>query len=353
VAASFAFDRFVLDTGDRRLRADGEPVELNGRYFDALALLVADQGKLVSKDRFLAEVWRGVPVTDEALTQCIKTLRRQLGDDAGRPKFIETVPKHGYRFIEPVEILGSDAPRTGGSAARDDAWRRFLLVGAVGTAGGAVGGAIGGLAYGFAGASQATPPGTGTISVLLVLLCLTMFVGIVGAAGVSFAIATSEVARTRSWQWLTLAGAGGGLFVGALGKLLGLDAFTLLVGHSPADITGAMEGLILGATVGLGTFLGLKTASIVRAMGLSAALGALAGTAIALLGGRLMLGSMAMLTRGFPQSRLRVDHFGRFFGEAGFGPAAQTVTAGLEGALFTACVVGAIIVARRRFDADA
>jgi DNA-binding winged helix-turn-helix (wHTH) protein len=353
VAASFAFDRFVLDTGDRRLRADGEPVELNGRYFDALALLVADQGKLVSKDRFLAEVWRGVPVTDEALTQCIKTLRRQLGDDAGRPKFIETVPKHGYRFIEPVEILGSDAPRTAGSAARDDAWRRFLLVGAVGTAGGAVGGAIGGLAYGFAGASQATPPGTGTISVLLVLLCLTMFVGIVGAAGVSFAIATSEVARTRSWQWLTLAGAGGGLFVGALGKLLGLDAFTLLVGHSPADITGAMEGLILGATVGLGTFLGLKTASIVRAMGLSAALGALAGTAIALLGGRLMLGSMAMLTRGFPQSRLRVDHFGRFFGEAGFGPAAQTVTAGLEGALFTACVVGAIVLAQRRFGADA
>jgi DNA-binding winged helix-turn-helix (wHTH) protein len=353
VAASFAFDRFVLDTGDRRLRADGEPVELNGRYFDALALLVADQGKLVSKDRFLAEVWRGVPVTDEALTQCIKTLRRQLGDDAGRPKFIETVPKHGYRFIEPVEILGSDAPRTGGSAARDDAWRRFLLVGAVGTAGGAVGGAIGGLAYGFAGASQATPPGTGTISVLLVLLCLTMFVGIVGAAGVSFAIATSEIARTRSWQWLTLAGAGGGLFVGALGKLLGLDAFTLLVGHSPADITGAMEGLILGATVGLGTFLGLKTASIGRAMGLSAALGALAGTAIALLGGRLMLGSMAMLTRGFPQSRLRVDHFGRYFGEAGFGPTAQMVTAGLEGALFTACVVGAIVLAQRRFGADA
>jgi DNA-binding winged helix-turn-helix (wHTH) protein len=353
VAASFAFDRFVLDTGDRRLRADGEPVELNGRYFDALALLVADQGKLVSKDRFLAEVWRGVPVTDEALTQCIKTLRRQLGDDAGRPKFIETVPKHGYRFIEPVEILGSDAPRTGGSAARDDAWRRFLLVGAVGTAGGAVGGAIGGLAYGFAGASQATPPGTGTISVLLVLLCLTMFVGIVGAAGVSFAIATSEIARTRSWQWLTLAGAGGGLFVGALGKLLGLDAFILLVGHSPADITGAMEGLILGATVGLGTFLGLKTASIGRAMGLSAALGALAGTAIALLGGRLMLGSMAMLTRGFPQSRLRVDHFGRYFGEAGFGPTAQMVTAGLEGALFTACVVGAIVLAQRRFGADA
>jgi hypothetical protein len=66
-----------------------------------------------------------------------------------------------------------------------------------------------------------------------------------------------------------------------------------------------------------------------------------------------MLGSMAMLTRGFPQSRLRVDHFGRYFGEAGFGPTAQMVTAGLEGALFTACVVGAIVLAQRRFGADA
>ncbi|HEU4696362.1 MAG TPA: winged helix-turn-helix domain-containing protein [Sphingomicrobium sp.] len=353
MAASFAFDRFVLDTGDRRLKADGEPVELNGRYFDALALLVADQGKLVSKDRFLAEVWRGVPVTDEALTQCIRTLRRQLGDDAGRPKFIETVPKHGYRFIEPVEVLGGEARRATATAARDDPWRRFLLVGGWGTAGGAVGGAIGGLAYGLAGASQATPPGTGTISVLLVLLCLTMFVGIVGAAGVSFAIATSEIARSRSWQWLTLAGAAGGLFVGALGKLLGLDAFTLLVGHSPAEITGAMEGLILGATVGLATFFGGKAASIGRAMGLAAALGALAGTAIALLGGRLMLGSMAILTHGFPQSRLRVDHFGRYFGESGFGPTALTVTAALEGALFTCCVVGAIVFAQRRLGTDA
>ena len=86
-------------SGDRRLSRDDEPVELNARYLDALALLVREAGKLVSKDRFLDEVWRGVPVTDEALTQCIKTLRRQLGDDAASPRFIETVPKHGYRFI--------------------------------------------------------------------------------------------------------------------------------------------------------------------------------------------------------------------------------------------------------------
>src|SRR5688572_5234837 len=106
----FRFDRFSLDTADRQLRLDGAPVELNARYFDALALLLREAGRLVSKDRFLDEVWNGVPVTDEALTQCIRTLRRQLGDDAARPRFIETVPKHGYRFIAAVERTDADGP---------------------------------------------------------------------------------------------------------------------------------------------------------------------------------------------------------------------------------------------------
>ena len=105
MAARFAFEGFVLDIRERRLIAGEEPVELNARYLDALALLVRYCGKLVPKDQFLDEVWRGVPVTDEALTQCIKTLRRKLGDDANRPRFIETVPKHGYRFIAPVEVV--------------------------------------------------------------------------------------------------------------------------------------------------------------------------------------------------------------------------------------------------------
>ena len=103
---SYSFDLFRLDPADRRLTRDGAPVEVSARYFDALALLVAERGRLVSKDRFMGEVWRGIPVTDEALTQCIRTLRKQLGDDAARPRFIETVPKHGYRFVAPVEVLG-------------------------------------------------------------------------------------------------------------------------------------------------------------------------------------------------------------------------------------------------------
>ena len=149
----FRFDRFLLDPADRQLRRDDAPVELSARYLDALALLVREQGRLVSKTRFHEEVWRGVPVTDEALTQCIKTLRRQLGDDAASPRFIETVPKHGYRFIAPVEwvdpvIPAATPPRSAPGALPSPAWRRFLLLGGAGMIGGGGAGVLVGLFYG-------------------------------------------------------------------------------------------------------------------------------------------------------------------------------------------------------------
>jgi hypothetical protein len=66
-----------------------------------------------------------------------------------------------------------------------------------------------------------------------------------------------------------------------------------------------------------------------------------------LLGGRLMGGSLDLLARHFPGSRLRLDRIGETFGESGFGPVSQSVTGALEGALFAGCVVGAMIVALR------
>jgi hypothetical protein len=75
--------------------------------------------------------------------------------------------------------------------------------------------------------------------------------------------------------------------------------------------------------------------------------GGVAGVAIALAGGRLMAGSLDLLARSFPESRLRLDPIGGLFGEHGLGAISQVVTAGLEGALFGGCVVGAMIVARR------
>jgi DNA-binding winged helix-turn-helix (wHTH) protein len=342
-SGSFRFDRFSLDPNDRQLRDGTSPVELNSRYFDALALLVREQGRLVSKDRFMDEVWRGVPVTDEALTQCIRTLRRQLGDDAARPRFIETVPKHGYRFIAPVDTDGSSAPR-----GTDRTWTRAALLGLAGVVGGGIAGVIGGLFYGFAGASQPLAPGMGAISVLLVLLALTILVALIGAFGVAFGIAGSIVLTRHLGPWAVVGGALGGLIVGAFVKLLGLDAFTLLFGQAPGDITGAFEGMLLGGAVGLGVWIASRREHLRYGTLLAALFGGIAGLAIPLLGGRLMGGSLVLLAEHFPGSRLRLDRIGALFGESGFGPLTQAVTGALEGALFAGCVVAATLLARRQ-----
>ncbi|RSV34374.1 winged helix-turn-helix domain-containing protein [Sphingomonas koreensis] len=63
-ATGFRFEGFHLDPGNRRLTRNGAPVELNARYLDALLLLVREPGQLVPKDRFMGEVWRGIPVTE-------------------------------------------------------------------------------------------------------------------------------------------------------------------------------------------------------------------------------------------------------------------------------------------------
>ncbi|WP_375396479.1 transcriptional regulator [uncultured Sphingomonas sp.] len=351
---TFRFDRFVLDPDDRHLRRDGVPVEINARYLDALALLVREAGKLVSKDRFLNEVWRGVPVTDEALTQCIRTLRRQLGDDAASPHFIETVPKHGYRFIAPVDRM-EEAERTEGAIAAEPSpamlspWRDVLLLGGAGTIGAGFAGIVGGLFYGFAGAAHPLGSATGGASILLVLLWLTIAAALMGGAGVSFGIAAAILAPAR--PWMIVGGAMGGLIVGGAVKLLGLDAFNLLLGRSPDGITGAPEGMLLGAAVGLGAWLancGGDTRSLRRNVTAAAAAGSAGAIFILLLGGRLMGGSVDQLARAFPGSRLRVDAIGGLFGEAGFGPVAQVVTGGLEGGLFGGFIVGAMVLARRR-----
>ncbi len=348
----FYFADFEFDAGDRQLRREGEPVELNARYLDALALLVREHGRLISKQRFLDEIWNGTPVTDEALTQCIRTLRRRLGDEAANPRFIETVPKHGYRFIAPVDVAEESAiaPAPARKIQTAFPWRRVGVLGAAGTAGGGAAGLIGGLLYGFAAASPGED-GTGGLSVLLVLVFITFAVALTGGAGVSFGIAASELAARRRGVWSVAGGAFGGLVVGAAVKLIGVDTINLLFGHSPGDITGAAEGAMLGAGIGLGAWLGMHGAMATsprRAAALAGLTSAASAILLSLTGGRLMGGSLDVLSRQFPDSRLNLHSLGALSGESGFGPVAQTVTAGLEGALFGACIAGAMMLAQRR-----
>ena len=133
--------------------------------------------------------------------------------------------------------------------------------------------------------------------------------------------------------------------------LIGLDAFRLLFGTAPADFAGATEGALLGWGVGLGAMLAasqIASQSARRAIVLAGAIGAAMGLAITALGGRIMGGSLAALASEFPQSRLQLGSIGSLVGEAGFGPISLATTAALEGALFSACVVGALAIAARR-----
>jgi DNA-binding winged helix-turn-helix (wHTH) protein len=352
----YQFDRFSLDANERRLSAGDAPVELNSRYFDALLLLLEHPGTLLSKERFLAEVWKGIPVTDEVLTQCIKTLRRQLGDSATRPRLIETVPKHGYRFVAAVTCIadGDGAPedrhralasQPGAATAAYD-WRGCWLTLGAGTTGGGVAGLLGGLAFGFIAATQAQPGGIGALSTLLVLVALATLLALIGAAAVVGGIAAARLVAPRFAFAGLVGGAVGGLLVGAFGKLIGHDAFLLLFGQSPGDVTGALEGLLLGAAVGLADDLARRFAAgtrMPRSLLPAAGVGALAGLLIAAAGGQLFGGSLALLAESFPDAYLHLDPLGAVLGPF----AANAVTSTLEAAWFSVCVSGALLLARR------
>ncbi|WP_282009005.1 winged helix-turn-helix domain-containing protein [Brevundimonas aveniformis] len=356
----YRFGEFELDAADRRLTRAGVPVELSSRYLDALMLLVSEAGRLVSKDRFLDEVWKGIPVTDEALTQCIRSLRRALGDAAGRPRFIETEPKHGYRFIAEVkrgdggvvDARASVEPTTspaGDTPVPNGRWSGAMRLVVAGVAGGAAAGTIGGLIYGFIGAGDPLEPGLGSGSIVLVLTCVTILVAVTGAAGVSLGIAGADLLAGRPGPWRIVGGALGGMIVGAVVKMLGLDAFSLLLGEAPGGITGGGGGLVLGAAIGIGAWMSVRGApSLRRSMAVAGLAGAFGGVAIGLMGGRLFAGSLDLLGRQFAESRLNLDGVARLLGEPEFGVVSRTVTGGLEGLLFGACMIGAMWLASAR-----
>jgi DNA-binding winged helix-turn-helix (wHTH) protein/TolB-like protein len=99
----YAFGEYVLDTTQKRLlKREGSPVELTPRLFAALRLLVERSGELVGKQALLDHVWPGLVVGENSLSQAIAGLRRILGDDAQGSRFIQTVPRKGFRFVAPV-----------------------------------------------------------------------------------------------------------------------------------------------------------------------------------------------------------------------------------------------------------
>lgn len=361
----YNFDNFYLDVANRQLWRDGVQVDLNGRYFDVLVLLVREHGQLVEKDQFFADVWGDVVVSDAALTQCIKDIRKQLGDNATNPRYVQTVPGYGYRFIGPVETGPSiksiqngeqTSPNTSSttvSESSDESTRKIFIAGGAGTLGGAAAGLVGGLFYGF-GLAYAPGPetsgGMGTASVLLVLISLCVIIGGVGGLGVSFGMTAANISTGGNKAWSVIGAAFGGLLIGGLAKLLGVDAFNLLFGRAPEGITGGLEGAVLGAAVALGAIFGGGFETLhPRPVMMAGFAGAAAGILISIAGGCLMAGSLDLLARSFAGSQLQLDGLGHYFGEMHFGYVTQTVLSAFEGFLFGACVVGGILYMRQLF----
>src|SRR5262245_56208925 len=105
---TYEFGDVIVRPADFEILRNGLPLPLEPKSFRVLVYLIENRGRAVSKDDLKQTVWNGTFVTDNALTRVIAQLRRELGDDAKQPKYIETVPTVGYRF---VAELKSGVPR--------------------------------------------------------------------------------------------------------------------------------------------------------------------------------------------------------------------------------------------------
>jgi Tol biopolymer transport system component/DNA-binding winged helix-turn-helix (wHTH) protein len=98
----YEFGRFVLDPNEKTLFADGVPVHLPAKEFETLLLLVENNGRALSKDEMIAAVWHDSFVEETNLAKQISKLRKIFNTNGDR--FIETLPKHGYRFTADLRL---------------------------------------------------------------------------------------------------------------------------------------------------------------------------------------------------------------------------------------------------------
>ena len=122
------FGHFEFDDRRRCLRARGQPVRLSGQTLDLLCLLLEKPGELITREEIERRLWPDTNVDfDHSLDVVVSRLRTVLGDKGPSSRYIETVPRRGYRFAEPVttnlEARPANAPR--------DWKRRFATYAAV------------------------------------------------------------------------------------------------------------------------------------------------------------------------------------------------------------------------------
>ena len=132
------FGTFEVDLESGELRKGGAKLKLSGQPFQVLAILLEQPGAVVTREELQKRLWPDTFVdVDHSLNTSINKIRDALGDSAESPRFVETLPRRGYRFIAPVEgvasstiavePIGSNVPKTLG--ARGRALRLLVLPG--------------------------------------------------------------------------------------------------------------------------------------------------------------------------------------------------------------------------------
>ena len=140
---SFRFEDNILDVNAMRLSRNGQDVALEPRIFHLLEYLIRNRERVLTKDEIFRAIWKDVNVTDNALTRAIAQIRKALNDDPKNPRFIQTVPTVGYRFVAEVSVLempptptlvdalGMEEPQTQPLVDRRKFWRVTVLIAGV------------------------------------------------------------------------------------------------------------------------------------------------------------------------------------------------------------------------------
>src|SRR5271170_6951935 len=108
------FGVFELDRDAMELRRNGAPIRLQEQPLRVLAALVERPGEIVTREELQQRIWGKDTFVDfeQSLNKAVNRLREALNDEAGQPRYVETVPRRGYRFIAPVTGLNStEQPR--------------------------------------------------------------------------------------------------------------------------------------------------------------------------------------------------------------------------------------------------
>lgn len=340
----YRFSDFTLSPQRRLLVRDGREVPLIPRYFDLLVLLIERRHEAVHRREIFDRVWTDANVSDSALSQAIRTLRRTLGDDSKEPRFIRTVSRHGYRFVLPDVVEEADddaqpAPAAAPAPARvdvadeDDAapWRWHDA---------SWGGAVAGIAAGGLGGVilAAAPDSTAPLAIAPVLAVIGGGCGALGGGGVGMGLFVAGTSARAQGAAAQIAGSAiGGGIVGVCVQWLATWGLASLLGLD-VSLGGGLEGVAIGAAAGAGYTVAARLTSQWQSILMTALLCGLAGLALGLGGRPLVGGTIHTIAIAADGSRAILAPLGRLIGEPDFGPVSRAILAFGEAATFGAGV---------------